>query len=86
MDVYDIDESGKLTKFEHKSIPRENIIDDFIESHPEIIEPDLKIIGRQVETDTGKFVDLMGIDKDANVVIIEDIVFIKKCSKFLSCN
>ena len=72
MDVYDIDESGKLTKFEHKSIPRENIIDDFIESHPEIIEPDLKIIGRQVETDTGKFVDLMGIDKDANVVIIED--------------
>ena len=72
MDVYDIDESGKLTKFNHKPVNEESDIDDFIESNPDVIEPDLRIIGTQVETSTGKLVDVMAIDKDANVVIIED--------------
>jgi predicted transport protein len=72
MVVYDIDESGKLTKFNHRPVSKEHEIDDFIEANPELIEPDLKIIGREVMTSTGKRVDLMGIDKDANVVIIED--------------
>ena len=72
MDVYDIEESGKLTKVNHKPVNEEKDIDIVIESHPDVIEPDLRIIGRQVVTNTGKFVDVMAIDKDANVVIIED--------------
>ena len=72
MDVYDIDESGELTKVNHKPVNEEKDIDNVIESHPDVIEPDLRIIGTQVETSTGKLVDVMAIDKEANVVIIED--------------
>lgn len=42
----------------------------WIESNPEIIGTDIMIIGRQVETDSG-FIDLLGIDRSGNTVIIE---------------
>lgn len=53
------------------SVSKELEIEDFIEQNPGILEKDLIIIARQKETSDGKFVDLMGLDKNGNVVIIE---------------
>lgn len=45
-------------------------LEPWIESRPEIVSPDLFIIGRQVSTKSGP-IDLLGIDKSGNTVIIE---------------
>ena len=53
------------------SVSKEAEIENFIEKNPEILEKDLFIIGRQIETSDGKIVDLMGLDKNGNIVIVE---------------
>src|SRR3990172_5784324 len=45
-------------------------LEPWIESRPEIISPDLLLIGRQVPTKSGP-IDLLGIDKSGNTVIVE---------------
>lgn len=45
-------------------------LEPWIESKPEIIGTDIMIIGRQVKTNSGP-IDLLGIDKSGNTVIIE---------------
>lgn len=45
-------------------------LEPWIESRPEIVGPDLLVIGRQVSTKSGP-IDLLGIDKSGNSVIIE---------------
>ena len=58
---------------ECKNIPYgyEKDIEDLLEEHIEILVQDAFIIGRQVETDTKKRIDLLALDNDANLVIIE---------------
>jgi len=46
-------------------------IEDLLEKNIEILERDAFIIGRQVETGYGRWIDLVAIDKDANIIIIE---------------
>lgn len=48
----------------------ERELEQWIESNPEIIGSDVMIIGRQVETESGT-IDLLGIDRSGNTVIIE---------------
>jgi len=64
-------EEDNLREFEHVLISKEEEIHDFLEKHPTILEKNLFIIGREVETEDRKFIDLLGIDKDGNVAIIE---------------
>ncbi|MDI9616143.1 MAG: endonuclease NucS [Methanothrix sp.] len=45
-------------------------LESWIASNPEIVGPDIMVIGRQVNTDSGT-VDLLGIDIYGNTVIIE---------------
>jgi RecB family endonuclease NucS len=45
-------------------------LEPWIASKPEILGPDLIIIGRQVITKSGR-IDLLGIDRDGNIIIIE---------------
>ena len=71
MEIYGIDDSGKVSKYKRMSVSREKEIEDFIECNPGLLEKDLMIISRQQQTSTGKIIDLMGLDKDGNVVIIE---------------
>ena len=58
---------------EYKNIPydKERDIEDLLEENIEVLVQDVFIIGRQVRTDDGKFIDLLALDKDANLVIIE---------------
>lgn len=71
MVIHSIDDKGKITPYKKMSVSKERKIEDFIEKNPEILEKDLFIIGRQKETSDGNLVDLMGLDKNGNVVIIE---------------
>jgi len=65
---------GKLKAVDSNLI-RENRTEQFdleewIASNPSIIGPDLIIIGRQVQTKSGPL-DLLGIDKTGNLIVIE---------------
>jgi len=57
--------------FKRIPVSEEKEIEAFLEKNPEYLEKDLMIIGRQTETSDGNYVDLMGLDKNGNVVIIE---------------
>ncbi|MEO0108770.1 MAG: endonuclease NucS domain-containing protein, partial [candidate division WOR-3 bacterium] len=45
-------------------------LEEWLASTPEVIGPDIAIIGRQVVTESG-FIDLLGVDRSGNTVIIE---------------
>jgi Holliday junction resolvase-like predicted endonuclease len=58
-----------------KRIPSSEIqfeqnLEDWIEADPEFIQPDLKIVGRQVGVDSGR-IDLLAIDPQGRWIIIE---------------
>ena len=63
---------------EYNQIPfqaahEEKVLEDWLESNPDGILEDgnILIIGRQVSTDLGKKIDLLGLDCDGNVVVVE---------------
>ena len=65
---------GKL-KAVDSSLIKENRTEQYdletwIASNPSIIGPDIIIIGRQAQTKSGPL-DLLGIDKNGNLIIIE---------------
>ena len=62
---------GKAIKYGHKPAIKEKEIEDNIEKHPQILDKDIFIIGRQVRTAKNGIIDLMGMDKVGNVIIIE---------------
>ena len=61
---------GKLEKFQKVSADKEKKIEDFIETHPNILGEDIFVIGRQVSTPVG-IPDIVGLDKNGNLVIVE---------------
>jgi len=66
---------GKLRLVPDTSLTGENRtepydLEPWLESEPGVIGTDLAIIGRQVKTSTGE-IDLLGVDKSGNTVIIE---------------
>jgi hypothetical protein len=52
---------------------REEVLETWIENNPEKILEDgkLLIIGRQVATDLGGYIDLLGVDREGSVVVLE---------------
>jgi hypothetical protein len=52
-------------------IKLEKKLEDIIESDPSLLGGALMILGRQVKTDSGKLIDLLGIDAEGNVHILE---------------
>jgi len=62
---------GKLKKYEKIAAQKEKKIEDFIEKHPSILGDGIFIIGRQVSTSKSGIPDLLGLDKNGNLVIAE---------------
>jgi RecB family endonuclease NucS len=46
-------------------------LEDILDNDITILDPRLLLIGRQVATDYGKFIDLLAMDADGNLVVIE---------------
>lgn len=76
MKLFTINEDGKLIPYqEHnfENIKQEADLEVLLESNPEYFfeKSKILIIGRQVNTNLNTFIDLLGIDKNGNTVIIE---------------
>ena len=76
MRVFSVEPDGGFTEYEQ--LPFENDhaeadLEQWLESNPGGILEDgpLLIIGRQVPTDLGKSIDLLGVDRGGNVVVVE---------------
>ena len=76
MKLFTIDKDGKLSQFKERNFAEDNReihLEILLEKNPEYFLENSKvlIIGRQVTTNLNTFIDLLGIDKDGNTVVIE---------------
>ena len=52
-------------------VSKEEEIQDFVEKHPKILGKSIFIIGREVRTVDGNFIDLLGLNHNGDTIIIE---------------
>ncbi|MFQ5586424.1 MAG: hypothetical protein ACE5GF_06355 [Thermodesulfobacteriota bacterium] len=76
MRIFNIKEDGKFEEFSQTYFHvnhEEAVLETWLESNPDDILEDgkLLIIGRQVTTNLGSVIDLLGIDREGNTVVIE---------------
>ena len=76
MRVFRVGADGTFTEYEQLPFEvdhEESVLEQWLESNPDKILEDgrLLIIGRQVRTDLGGFIDLLGVDREGNVVVVE---------------
>jgi hypothetical protein len=76
MRIFSIKEDGKFEEFSqtHFHVDHEEaVLENWLESNSDDILEDgkLLIIGRQVRTNLGSIIDLLGIDREGNTVVIE---------------
>jgi len=76
MRIFSIDKNGDFEEF--SKVPfqvdhEEKILEGWMESNPNGIleDGDILIIGRQVTTNLGTSIDLLGIDREGDIVVIE---------------
>lgn len=62
---------GKLQPATRRALNKESLIEDWVEADPGLLGLDALIIGRQVPTDHGKFIDLLAMDATGGLIIIE---------------
>lgn len=70
MGIYTIDKTG-VKVYIKKMAGKEKHIEDFLEKHVTVLDPNIFVIGRQVRTDNNNVIDLMGMDWKGNTIIIE---------------
>jgi len=61
----------KVERVEFTPIPSEDQLERIIAKDISILDPNLLLIGRQVPTSFGKFIDLLAMDADGKLVVIE---------------
>lgn len=63
--------NGKPERVHFSKMPAEDKLEDILDQDLSILNPGLLLIGRQVPTAYGKFIDLLALDSDGKVVVIE---------------
>ena len=58
-------------KIEFSKMENEKRLEDVLGEDISILDPNWLLIGRQVPTDYGKFIDLLALDREGNLVVIE---------------
>lgn len=58
-------------RLQSATLPSEAALEDFLEKDPSLLGTPLLVIGRQVRTPYGKFIDLLAIDGDGNLHVLE---------------
>ena len=76
MRVFGVQSDGGFTEYEQLPFEvdhEEAVLEEWLESNPDGILEDerILIIGRQVRTDLGGIIDLLGVDHGGNVVVVE---------------
>lgn len=64
-------EDGKLVRAQARALSKEILIEEWVANDPGLLGLDAVIIGRQVSTDHGKYIDLLALDRDGGLVVIE---------------
>jgi len=62
---------AELSRVEFQSIESEEKLEDTLASDLSLVAPNLLLVGRQVPTAHGKFIDLLAMDRDGVLVVIE---------------
>lgn len=76
MRVFGVQTDGQFSEYVQTPFQVEHeeaILEDWLESNPDGIVEDgrILIIGRQVVTNFGGFIDLLGLDREGDVVVVE---------------
>ncbi len=71
MSLWRLGQDGSASRVESSALDEERVIEEAIESAPELLGSDVLIIGRQTVTTSGPL-DLLAIDEDAQLVVIEN--------------
>ena len=66
--IWSLDDKVQLQPAE---LTNEKELEDLLAEHIEILNPDWLLIGRQVRTITGKYIDLLCMDHDGDLVVVE---------------
>jgi RecB family endonuclease NucS len=61
----------KPTRIDYSPMDSESRLEQVLAENISIADPNLLLVGRQVPTAFGKFVDLLALDADGNLVMIE---------------
>ena len=61
----------KLDKVTFEPLATESKLEDTLAADLSVLAPGLMLVGRQVATAFGKFIDLLAMDRDGNLIIIE---------------
>ncbi len=69
--IWQVEKADALTEIKRARLDLEERIEKWIISDVLLLSPDLLIIGEQVETAWGNFIDLLCIDRSGNLVIVE---------------
>ena len=69
LEIWRIDK--ELTRIEISSLDQELRLKDFLDKDITIASPNWMVIGKEVYTDYGKYIDLLAIDKDGNLIVLE---------------
>lgn len=67
--LYRIDQG--LTKLSPDKLEKEAHLEDYIAQDMGILSDRWMLIGRQVHTDFGKFIDLLAVDRSGTLIVIE---------------
>jgi hypothetical protein len=67
--VWRIDQD--LTRINVSSLDQEERLEEFLDKDIIIASPYWMVVGRQVHTDYGKYIDLLAIDRDGNLIVLE---------------
>lgn len=62
---------NRFERLEVKTLDLEDRLEQFLDTDISIAAPNWMIVGRQVYTDYGNYIDLLAIDRDGNLVVIE---------------
>lgn len=62
---------AKVERMQFRPMPSEHRLEEIIAEDIGILDPALLLIGRQVQTSYGKFIDLLAMDADGRLVVIE---------------
>lgn len=76
MRVFGVGSDGGFREYERlpfEAEHEESVLEEWLESNPDGILEDgrILIVGRQVRTDLGGFIDLVGLDREGNAVVVE---------------
>jgi Endonuclease NucS len=69
--IWDVHPRDNLQEVKKAKLDLEKRLQDWLESDISIISNDFLVIGREVETDYGGFIDLLCLDRAGDVVVIE---------------